>query len=558
MLAVRGVGPGAIGAKALLESLLAALLGAAAGFGVAVLLVRAIGPSSVLDGAAIADGARRTAIGLAIGLVLLGVVAGVRSRTLGTRRTRRARLPLAWLPWEAVPLLLAWWSHRRLQAMGSPVADGTDIPDVDLLALAFPLLFIVGTVALAARLATAALRLLRDRGQRWPTWLFLAGRRLGATSHLAVILLAASATAVGVFVYAGTLTHTLDVTLDAKAQTARGSDVVVETVGPPTVPAAYRDRATVVRALIDTQISSPQVDVIAVDPATFDRGVLWDPSFADESLDTLLGRLDRPTTAAGLPAILVNGGLPPGDRLDFVDPRYPDLQIEPGGHGRGLPGRQPGPSAGGGLDRRAGGRAEPAGVTGVDRRRRRRRQPGVRPGRQPGAVPHHDRGRARPDVVPHRGLDLRVHAGPGRARGSDHRRRAAALPRHAAAGETGVLRLPAPHGAHPAGAPALDHRRGRRGARRRHGARRGARQRGGRARVPRRRPGAEAAALAPAPVPVEPAAGRGRSPAWSCRGSAAGSRSCPPIGATWRRCCVPRSDAVPKSDGGRRWSGPTT
>ena len=147
MLAVRGVGPGAIGAKALLESLLAAVIGAAAGYGIAVLLVRAIGPSSVLDGAAIADGARRTAIGLAIGLVLLGVVAGARSRTLGTRRTRRARLPLAWLPWEAVPLLLAWWSHRRLQAMGSPVADGTDIPDVDLLALAFPLLFIVGTVA---------------------------------------------------------------------------------------------------------------------------------------------------------------------------------------------------------------------------------------------------------------------------------------------------------------------------------------------------------------------------------------------------------------------------
>jgi putative ABC transport system permease protein len=130
-------------------------------------------------------------------------------------------------------------------------------------------------------------------------------------------------------VYAGTLTHTLDVTLDAKAQTARGSDVVVETVGPPTVPAAYRDRATVVRALIDTQISSPQVDVVAVDPATFDRGVLWDPSFADESLDTLLGRLGRPTAAAGLPAILVNGGLPPGNRLDFVDPRYPDLRIEP-------------------------------------------------------------------------------------------------------------------------------------------------------------------------------------------------------------------------------------
>ena len=230
-------------------------------------------------------------------------------------------------------------------------------------------------------------RLLRDRGQRWPTWLFLAGRRLGATSHLAVILLAASATAVGVFVYAGTLTHTLDVTLDAKAQTARGSDVVVETVGPPTVPAAYRDRATVVRALIDTQISSPQVDVVAVDPATFDRGVLWDPSFADESLDTLLGRLDRPTTAAGLPAILVNGGLPPGNRLDFVDPRYPRPPDRARGHRRGLPGRQPHPSAGGGLDRRAGGGAEPARVTGVDRWRRRRRQPGVRPGRQPGAVP---------------------------------------------------------------------------------------------------------------------------------------------------------------------------
>jgi putative ABC transport system permease protein len=228
-----------------------------------------------------------------------------------------------------VPLLLAWWSHRRLQSIGSTATSGTDLPDVDLLALAFPLLFIVGTVALAARFATAALRLLRDRGQRWPTWLFLAGRRLGATSHLAVILLAASATAVGVFVYAGTLTHTLDVTLDAKAQTTRGSDIVIETVGPPTVPPAYRDRATVVQGLIDTQLSSPQVDVIAIDPDTFDRGVLWDGSFADQSLDDLLDRLVAPATGERVPAILVNGGLPPGGALDFVDPRFPDLQIDP-------------------------------------------------------------------------------------------------------------------------------------------------------------------------------------------------------------------------------------
>jgi putative ABC transport system permease protein len=329
MLTVRGVGPGAIGAKALLESLLASLIGAAAGYGIAVLLVRTVGPSSALDGSAAADGARRAALSLAGGLLLLAVVAGARSRSLGTRRTRRTRLPLAWLPWEAAPLLLAWWSHRRLQAMGSPVASGTDLPDVDLLALAFPLLFIVGTVAVAARLATAALRLLRGRGQRWPTWLFLAGRRLGATSHLAVILLAASATAVGVFVYAGTLTHTLDVTLDAKAQTARGSDVVVETVGPPAVPASLRERSTVVRTLIDTQLSSPQVDIVEVDPATFARGVLWDPTFADQSLDDLLGRLREPTTAAGPPAIVVNAGLPPGNRIDFVDPRYPDLRVHP-------------------------------------------------------------------------------------------------------------------------------------------------------------------------------------------------------------------------------------
>ena len=186
----------------------------------------------------------------------------------------------------------------------------------------------MGPSPLAARLATAALRLLRDRGQHWPTWLFLAGRRLGATSHLAVILLAASATAVGVFVYAGTLTHTLDVTLDAKAQTARGSDVVVETVGPPTVPAAYRDRATVVRTLIDSQISSPQVDFVAVDPATFDRGVLW-TQLRRRVPRHPAGPARPPDPAAGLPAILVNGGLPAGNSLDFVDPRYPDLKIDP-------------------------------------------------------------------------------------------------------------------------------------------------------------------------------------------------------------------------------------
>ena len=120
-----------------------------AGYGVAVLLVRersAPRRCSTARPRPTAPAALRSASPSAS--CCWRVVAGARSRTLGhppDPADPPARSPGC--PWEAVPLLLAWWSHRGSRPWARRWPSGTDLPDVDLLALAFPLLFIVGTVA---------------------------------------------------------------------------------------------------------------------------------------------------------------------------------------------------------------------------------------------------------------------------------------------------------------------------------------------------------------------------------------------------------------------------
>lgn len=326
MLSSRGVGPAAIGVKAALEMALPAVVGAAAGWGVASAMVRVLGPTRLVDQPAVADSLRRTAVALAVGVVLLGVIAGLRARSLSTRPVGAHVSWRSKVPWELGVLALAAWSYRRIGIEGVPVARGADVPRIDILALAFPLLFVVGTVLLAGRLLVLVLGRLRRRGATWPDWLYLAARRLGSAPRVAVILVAASAMAVGVLVYAATLTLSLRTTLEAKARVAIGGDAAVNLNGDQPVPEALDGSATKVWRLKQ----GDDVDVIGVDPETFADAAFWDDSFSSESLPALLDRLAPVDPAGGqrVPAIVAGGSLPEGSTVAFRDRRVPDLSID--------------------------------------------------------------------------------------------------------------------------------------------------------------------------------------------------------------------------------------
>jgi putative ABC transport system permease protein len=297
LLAARGVGPLAIAAKAVLEMLLWLTLGSVLGWLAAIVLVRLLGPSDLLDASATPSALARTGVAVAAGLALLGLVAALRSRGMTERGIGVRPGVLAKVPWELAVLALAALAYQRLASQGPPVATGTEPPRIDLLLLAFPMLFLVGAVGLAVRLLGVAVRRLGTAGSSWPHAAYLAARRVAHGARLALLLVAASALSIGVMVYAATLTLSVRATLDAKARTFVGSDVSVEGFTRDAAIPADLD-ATVVHRYEEVLVDGSPVMMLAIDSATFARGAFWDGSLADRPLERIVADL-APRSSGG-------------------------------------------------------------------------------------------------------------------------------------------------------------------------------------------------------------------------------------------------------------------
>jgi putative ABC transport system permease protein len=308
LLAAKGVGPVEIALKAALEMLLPAVVGVIAGWGLAVALVRTFGPSDLLDPAAPRAALARAAVALVGGLLLLAVAAALRVRAhtergLGVRSGRLGRIPF-----EVAVLALAALAFQRLQSHRPPVATGTSVPRIDLLLLAFPLLFLTGMVGVAVQALGPVTRRLRTAGSHWPHAVYLASRRLASSSRLALLLLAAAAVSIGVLVYAATLTQSVRSTLDAKARVFLGSDVsmlLLDDVAPP--PGV---RGTTVARLDDGEVGGNRVDLLAIDRSSFEGAAFWDPSFSSRPLRSMLASLGPARAGGAVPVLAQERGVP--------------------------------------------------------------------------------------------------------------------------------------------------------------------------------------------------------------------------------------------------------
>ncbi|HSK35232.1 MAG TPA: FtsX-like permease family protein, partial [Actinomycetota bacterium] len=352
LLAARGVGPPAIAAKAVLEMLLWLTLGGVLGWLAAIALVRLLGPSDLLDAAATPSALARTGVAVAAGLALLGLVAALRSRGMTERGIGVRPGVLAKVPLELTVLALAALAYQRLASQGPPVATGTEPPRIDLLLLAFPMLFLVGTVGLAVRLLGVAVRRLGTAGSTWPHAAYLAARRVAHGARLALLLVAASALSIGVMVYAATLTLSVRATLDAKARTFVGSDVSVEGFTRDAAIPADLD-ATVVHRYEEVLVDGSPVMMLAIDSATFARGAFWDGSLAGRPLDRIVADL-APDASEPVPVVVVGRTLP--DRFDFdlflgTQARSVPFQAQVAERARAFPGMRANPLVV--VDRRA-------------------------------------------------------------------------------------------------------------------------------------------------------------------------------------------------------------
>ncbi len=316
LLSSRGVSPLALAIKAVLELLLPAVVGTLIGWQLARWLVQALGPNPHLDHAAPGQALLTAAVALAGGLALLALVAGQRSRAATERPVGARRSWLAAVPWELLLLAAAGGCYLRLRGGDAVVLD-RKVAQINLLVVAFPLLFLVGAAVLAVRVLVLGLVwFTRRAGRRWPSW-YLASRRITAARSATVTLLAAAAMPIAMLVYAAALTQTSEYTLDAKAKLLVGSEISVRSTDPLRPTPELAKVGTVVTRYLYGQAGTQDVTVLAIDPDTFAGSAFWDDRFAGVPLATLLDTLRGPVVAGRVPAILVPGDdAPPATDYD--------------------------------------------------------------------------------------------------------------------------------------------------------------------------------------------------------------------------------------------------
>lgn len=310
LLSVRGVSPAALGLKAVLELLLPALVGAAAGVGLARAAVVWLGPARGIEPSALVEGALAASVVLGVSLVVIGAVVARRAHRMELGSPRRPWVAL--VPWELGLVAATVVSYRRLGEWGVPVGRGAALSRVDVVGLLFPVLFLLTGVAILARVFGMLIGPLRRWSRRWPDPLYLGLRRVARHRVAVTGLVAASAVAAGVLGYAATVERSLEATLELKARTFVGSDVAAQIPADVALPPALERRSTTVVIHRDAWADVGRrvsIDVLAIDPDTLERAAAWDPVFAEDSLGELLADLGDPTGEV-LPAIAV--GLDPG------------------------------------------------------------------------------------------------------------------------------------------------------------------------------------------------------------------------------------------------------
>jgi putative ABC transport system permease protein len=335
-LSARGVGAASLAVKGALEAALPVAAGAVAGWFVASRLVRLAGPGGAIDPAAAGAAAREAAATTVLGLVLLAVVAGLAARRQAESFTGRAREVVARTPWEPLVLVLAAAAFYELSTRGSAAGESVGgVPRVDAFLLLFPVLFVAGMAGLAARGLGRLLPWLRGTGSRGSAARYLAIRRLAGATRMALLLVTAGALAVGILVYAGTLTTSVRATTLAKARVLTGGDVAVPLADGARVP-ALAVPATRVDRLPGVSVASAngRVDLLGVDPGTFASVVRWDPGFASSPLSQLLRSLS-PTGTTRLRVVIAGGRMASQATLDVTGQ---NISVQVVGSARAFPG----------------------------------------------------------------------------------------------------------------------------------------------------------------------------------------------------------------------------
>ncbi|MGH2735132.1 MAG: hypothetical protein ACRDKZ_06110 [Actinomycetota bacterium] len=327
LLASQGVRPTTQGVKAGFESVLPAALGAVAGWGAAVVLVRSVGPTEILGEGVVGESLRAALLSALLGIVLLGIVTAVSVRRETEVASVRLRGLASRIPWEAIVLTLAAAAFYEITTRGTAIVDTPEgPPEIDIFVLLFPILFIAGFAGLAARGLQRLLPALRRLGDKTGPGLYLATRRLSGAPKIALLLVTACAISLGVLVYSAVLVASNEATARAKANVQVGSDSMVPVASDDPIDEALPFDATLVARKDDAEVQpgAIKVDTLGIDPKSFEDVAFFDASFAGESLEDLIDGLE-PFQGETLSAIAV--GVEIEDGSVFAAPTW-DAPLE--------------------------------------------------------------------------------------------------------------------------------------------------------------------------------------------------------------------------------------
>jgi putative ABC transport system permease protein len=312
LLFARGARPRAVGGRAALEALLPCVAGAAAGLGLAIALVRGFGPNGMVASDATRQAVLAAVISAAAAILAIAIVSTV--SFLRQSEHHRSRFAvLGKVPWEIVPIALSLLILRELRTGGAVTIDralNTETPS--LLLFAFPVLFLAGFVALAARGIVWFLRRARRRSGGYGIPAFLATHRLASRPRLTMLLITASGLCLGLFVQAQMVARSMATTVNAKAGVYVGSDVQARIDDVNATPTDFPFPLTRVerRPFAGQLRADVPFDLVGIDADTFASAAFWDPAFSDEPLSVLLSRLSEGEGDA-VPIVVASSGETP-------------------------------------------------------------------------------------------------------------------------------------------------------------------------------------------------------------------------------------------------------
>jgi putative ABC transport system permease protein len=304
-LDARGITRGRLAAGATAESILPVAVGAIVGWIGTWLTVHSFGPASIIEPSAI----EASLVGSAVAsLLAIAVLASV-TVTSGRRQARQGTTIAGERPsaplWEVPALVLAAAALYEIGTRGtSAVSTAGGEVRVDRLVLLFPILFMAGCSGLAVRGLSRILPRARGTG-RWPTFLYLAARRVTSAPRAATILVAAAALAIGVVSYASSAVGTVRAVVRDKVYVDVGAEVSASMPAPALAPPPDTPiTITNVFRIGDVPSGAGRVTVMGVDAGSFADVALWDGAFSSVPLPTLMDRIAGPARGP-LPVIVV-------------------------------------------------------------------------------------------------------------------------------------------------------------------------------------------------------------------------------------------------------------